>query len=193
VTAIQMDIKLAGITAEIMKEALAKAKVARFKILDIMTEALPSARKEMSAFAPRITTITIGKDKIREVIGTGGKVIRDIQDTTGATIFIDDDGTVQVAAASKASGDAALRRIKGIVAEPELNAIYEGTVKTIVEFGAFVEYLPGKDGLLHISELEHGRVNKVEDVLQLGDKVKVKLIGFDRMGKVKLSRKALLE
>jgi len=192
VTAIQMDIKLAGITAEIMKEALAKAKTARFKILDIMTEALPSARKEMSAFAPRITTITIGKDKIREVIGTGGKVIRDIQDTTGATIFIDDDGTVQIAASNRDSRDAALQRIKGIVAEPEMGAIYEGTVKTIVEFGAFVEYLPGKDGLLHISELEHGRVNKVEDVLQLGDKVKVKLIGFDR-GKVKLSRKALLE
>ncbi len=193
VTAIQMDIKLDGITAEIMKEALAKAKVARLKILDIMSEALPSARKEMSAFAPRITTITIDKDKIREVIGPGGKMIRDIQDTTGATIFIDDDGTVQIAANNKESRDAALRRIKGIVAEPELNAIYDGTVKTIVEFGAFVEYLPGKDGLLHISELEHGRVNKVEDVLQLGDKVKVKLIGFDRMGKVKLSRKALLE
>jgi polyribonucleotide nucleotidyltransferase len=193
VTAIQMDIKLAGITADIMKEALSKAKTARLKILDIMAEALPSARKEMSAFAPRITTITIDKDKIREVIGPGGKVIRDIQDTTGATIFIDDDGTVQIAAANKDSKDAALRRIKGIVAEPELGAIYEGTVKTIVEFGAFVEYLPGKDGLLHISELEHGRVAKVEDVLQLGDKVKVKLIGFDRMGKVKLSRKALLE
>jgi polyribonucleotide nucleotidyltransferase len=193
VTAIQMDIKLAGITADIMKEALSKAKTARLKILDIMTEALPSARKEMSAFAPRITTITIDKDKIREVIGPGGKVIRDIQDTTGATIFIDDDGTVQIAAANKDSKDAALRRIKGIVAEPELGAIYDGTVKTIVEFGAFVEYLPGKDGLLHISELEHGRVAKVEDVLQLGDKVKVKLIGFDRMGKVKLSRKALLE
>jgi polyribonucleotide nucleotidyltransferase len=193
VTAIQMDIKLAGITADIMKEALAKAKTARFKILDIMTEALPAARKDMSGFAPRITTITIDKDKIREVIGPGGKMIRDIQDTTGATIFIEDDGTVQIAAANRDSRDAALRRIKGIVAEPELNAVYEGTVKTIVEFGAFVEYLPGKDGLLHISELEHGRVNKVEDVLQLGDKVKVKLIGFDRFGKVKLSRKALLE
>jgi len=193
VTAIQMDIKLAGITAEIMKEALAKAKVARFKILDIMSAAIPSARKETSAFAPRITIITIDKDKIREVIGPGGKVIRDIQDTTGATIFIDDDGTVQVSGFNKGSVDAALNRIKGIVAEPELGAIYDGVVKTIVEFGAFVEYLPGKDGLLHISELERGRVEKVEDVLQLGDKVKVKLIGFDRMGKVKLSRKALLD
>jgi polyribonucleotide nucleotidyltransferase len=193
VTAIQMDIKLAGITADIMKEALAKAKTARFKILDIMNEALPAARKDMSGFAPRITTITIDKDKIREVIGPGGKMIRDIQDTTGATIFIEDDGTVQIAASNRDSRDAALRRIKDIVAEPELNRVYDGTVKTIVEFGAFVEYLPGKDGLLHISELEHGRVNKVEDVLQLGDKLKVKLIGFDRMGKVKLSRKALLE
>jgi len=193
VTAIQMDIKLAGITPEIMRDALTKAKTARFKILDIMTEALPTARKEMSIHAPRISTITIDKEKIREVIGPGGKMVRDIQDTTGTTIFIEDNGTIQIAASNRESRDAALRRIKGIVAEPELNAIYDGTVKTIVDFGAFVEYLPGKDGLIHISELDKTRVDKVEDVLQVGDKVKVKLIGFDRFGKVKLSRKALLE
>ena len=193
ITAIQMDIKLDGLTPEIMKDALAQAKTARMKILDIMTEALPAPRKELSDFAPRISTLVIDKEKIREVIGPGGKVIRGIQETTGATINIDDDGTVQVAANNRESRDAAIRTIKGIVAEPELNAIYEATVKTIVEFGAFAEYLPGKDGLIHISELEHARVEKVEDVLQLGDKVRVKLIGFDRFGKVKLSRKALLD
>jgi len=192
VTAIQMDIKVAGITTEIMQAALEKAKVARFKIIDIMTEALPESRKELSAFAPRISTITIDKDKIREIIGPSGKVIRDIQETTGTTIFIEDDGTVQIAASNKESRDAALRRIQGIIAEPELGAVYEAVVKTIVDFGAFVEFLPGKEGLVHISELENQRVERVEDILKLGDKLQVKLIGFDRFGKVKLSRKALL-
>jgi polyribonucleotide nucleotidyltransferase len=193
VTAIQMDIKIAGITPEIMKEALEKARVARLKIIGIMEEAIPESRKELSAFAPRITTITIDKEKIREIIGPSGKVIRDIQETTGTTIFVEDDGSVQIAAANKEQRDAALRRIKGIVAEPELGAVYDAVVKTIVDFGAFVEFLPGKDGLVHISELENRRVEKVEDVLQVGDKLQVKLIGFDRFGKVKLSRKALLE
>jgi len=193
VTAIQMDIKLAGITPEIMREALAKAKDARFRILDIMAGALPAPRKEMSDYAPRISEIKIDKEKIREVIGSGGKVVRDIQETTGTTIFIDDDGTIQIAASNRKSRDAALERIKGIVAEPELGAVYDAVVKTIVDFGAFAEYLPGKDGLIHISELERGRVEKVEDVLKVGDRLKVKLVGFDRFGKVKLSRKALLE
>ncbi|MDR3012790.1 MAG: polyribonucleotide nucleotidyltransferase [Chitinispirillales bacterium] len=192
ITAIQMDIKLDGLTPEIMRDALAKARNARMQILDIMDAAIPVSRKDLSAFAPRIVTHKIDKDKIREVIGPGGKVIRDIQDTTGATINIEDDGTVQIASSNRASLDAALVRIKGIVAEPELNAIYEATVKTIMDFGAFAEYLPGKDGLIHISELEHARVEKVDDILQVGDKVMVKLIGFDRFGKVKLSRKALL-
>ncbi|MFP4162433.1 MAG: polyribonucleotide nucleotidyltransferase [Chitinispirillaceae bacterium] len=192
ITAIQMDIKLAGITPEIMKEALGKAKTARFKILDIMTEAISTSRKDLSDYAPRISTIVIDKDKIREIIGPSGKVVRDIQETTGTTIFIEDDGTIQISATNRESRDAALRRIKGIVAEPELNAVYDATVKNIVEFGAFVEFLPGKEGLIHISELDKTRVAKVEDILQVGDKVKVKLIGFDRFGKVKLSRKALL-
>lgn len=191
VTAIQMDIKVAGITTEIMQIALEKAKVARFKIIDIMTEALPESRKELSPFAPRISTITIEKDKIREIIGPSGKVIRDIQETTGTTIFIEDDGTIQIAASNKDQRDAALRRIQGIVAEPELGAVYEAVVKTIVDFGAFVEFLPGKEGLVHISELENHRVEKVDDILKIGDKLQVKLIGFDRFGKVKLSRKAL--
>lgn len=191
VTAVQMDIKVAGITAGIMKEALAKAHDARLRIIEIMESAIPASRKELSAHAPRITSITIDKDKIREVIGPGGKVVREIQETTGTTIVIEDDGTIQIAAVNKEQRDAAIKMVKAIVAEPELGAVYEAVVKSIVEFGAFVEFLPGKEGLVHISELEKHRVNKVEDVLNLGDKIRVKLIGFDR-GKVKLSRKALL-
>jgi polyribonucleotide nucleotidyltransferase len=191
VTAVQMDIKIPGITPQIMQEALARAHTARIRIIDIMEQAIPSSRKELAATAPRITTITIEKDKIREVIGPGGKVVRDIQEKTGTTISIEDDGTIQIAATNKESRDKAIAMVKGIVAEPEMGAIYEAEVKSIVEFGAFVEFLPGKEGLVHISELEKTRVAKVEDVLKLGDKIKVKLIGFDR-GKVKLSRKALL-
>ena len=191
VTAVQMDIKTAGITPQIMKEALDRAHDARMRIIDIMEKTIPASRKELSAHAPRITTIVVEKDKIREVIGSGGKVVREIQEKTGTTISIEDDGTIQIAAVDKDSRDAAINIIKGIVAEPELNAVYDAVVKNIVEFGAFVEYLPGKEGLVHISELEKHRVAKVEDVLKLGDTIKVKLIGFDR-GKVKLSRKALL-
>jgi polyribonucleotide nucleotidyltransferase len=191
VTAVQMDIKTDGITAEILKEALAKAHNARLRILDIMENAIPASRKELSIHAPRISTIMVEKDKIREVIGSGGKVIREIQEVTGTTINIEDDGSVQIAAVNKESRDKAIAMIKGIVAEPELGAVYDGVIKTIVEFGAFVEYLPGKEGLVHISELDKTRVAKVEDVVKLGETIKVKLIGFDR-GKVKLSRKALL-
>ncbi len=192
VTAVQMDIKIAGITATTMKEALAKARSARLRIIDIMEKTIPASRKELSAHAPRISTIMIDKDKIREVIGPGGKMVREIQETTGTTISIEDDGTIQIAATNLEQRDAAIAKIKGIVAEPELGAVYDAVVKSIVEFGAFVEFLPGKEGLVHISELENHRVAKVEDVLQLGDRLKVKLIGFDR-GKVKLSRKALLQ
>jgi len=192
VTAIQMDIKIAGVSADLLREALAKAHNARMHILGIMETALPAPRKEMSDYAPRITTIKIDKEKIREIIGPGGKVVRDIQETTGTTIFIEDDGSVQVAASNKEQRDAALARIRGIIAEPELGAIYDAKVKSIVDFGAFVEFLPGKEGLVHISELDFKRVAKTEDVLQMGEIVRVKLIGFDRFGKVKLSRKALL-
>jgi polyribonucleotide nucleotidyltransferase len=192
VTAIQMDIKIAGVTPELLREALAKAHNARMHIIGVMEKAIPSARKEMSEYAPRITTIRIDKDKIREIIGPGGKVVRDIQETTGTTIFIEDDGSVQIAASNKEQRDAALARIRGIVAEPELGAIYDAKVKSIVDFGAFVEFLPGKEGLVHISELDLKRVNRTEDVLKMGEMVRVKLIGFDRFGKVKLSRKALL-
>jgi polyribonucleotide nucleotidyltransferase len=187
-----MDIKIHGITPEIMKTALEKARKARLSIIEIMDNTIDASRKELSGHAPRISTIVIDKEKIREIIGPSGKVIRDIQEKTGTTIFIEDDGTIQIAATNKEQRDAALNRIKGIVAEPELGAVYDATVKTVVEFGAFVEFLPGKEGLVHISELDTQRVAKVEDILNVGDKVKVKLIGFDRFGKVKLSRKALL-
>jgi polyribonucleotide nucleotidyltransferase len=175
-----------------MRDALQKAHAARMKILDIMDKTLSKSRKDLSPYAPRILSITIQKDKIREVIGSGGKVIRDIQERTGTTINIEDDGTVQIASTNSKQAEAALKIIQGIVEEPELGKVYEGKVKTIVEFGAFVEFLPGRDGLVHISELDLHRVNRVEDVVKEGDVLKVKLIGFDRNGKVKLSRKALL-
>ena len=192
VTAIQMDIKIAGVTPQIMRDALAKANIARNRILDIMYQAIPEPRKDLCEFAPRITAIKIDKEKIREIIGPGGKIVRDIQETTGTTIVIEDDGTVQVAAANKSQRDAALKRIKDIIAEPELGAIYDAKVKSIVDFGAFVEFLPGKEGLVHISELDLKRVNRTEDVVKMGDVIRVKLIGFDRFGKVKLSKKALM-
>ncbi len=191
ITAIQMDIKIGGITQEIMREALSKAKNARMHILDIMEGAVASPRTELSRFAPRITTIAINKDKIRDVIGPGGKMIREIQETTATTINIEEDGTVQIAALNQANASAAVKRIKELTAEPELGGVYEATVKNIVDFGAFAEYLPGKEGLIHISELDVKRVAKAEDIVSVGDTVQVKIIGFDR-GKVRLSRKALL-
>jgi deoxyuridine 5'-triphosphate nucleotidohydrolase len=172
VTAIQMDIKTHGITQEVMKEALAKAHAARYAILDTMEQAIPRPRPQLSKYAPLITSIVIDKDKIREVIGPGGKVVRDIQEKTGASINIEDDGTVQIVGSTKEQSDAALRMIEGIVADPEVGAVYEAKVKSIVDFGAFVEFLPGKEGLVHISELENRRVGRVEDVLNIGDTVK---------------------
>jgi polyribonucleotide nucleotidyltransferase len=192
VTAIQMDIKIRGITAELMKDALDKARIARLKILDIMDEALPKPRTELSALAPRIMTMNIDRDKIRDIIGPGGKVIRQIQEDTGATINVSDDGTILLVGPSKKEAENARALINGIVAEPEIDSVYTATVKTVVEFGAFAEFLPGREGLIHISELEHRRVAKVDDVVQVGDKVEVKVIGFDRNGKIRLSRKALL-
>jgi polyribonucleotide nucleotidyltransferase len=192
ITAVQMDIKVHGLTAELMKEALEKARVARHKILDIMEEALPRSRKEISRYAPRIFTMSINKEKIRELIGPGGKVVREIQESTSTTINIQDDGTVNVYATDKKMCDAAVKLIRNIVAEPEIGEVYDAVVKTTTEFGAFVEYLPGKEGLVHISELDTKRVAQTEDIVKVGDQVKVKLVGFDRNGKVRLSRKALL-
>ena len=192
VTAIQMDIKIRGITPELMQEALGKAHAARMSILDTMDAAIKEPRPDLCKYAPRITAIQIDKEKIGEVIGPGGRIVREIQEKTGATISIENDGTVQVAATDKTASDAAIDWIRNIVAEPEVGAVYDAKVKNIVEFGAFVEYMPGKEGLLHISELANNRVAHVGDVLKLDDMVKVKLIGIERGGKVRLSRKALL-
>jgi polyribonucleotide nucleotidyltransferase len=187
VTALQMDIKITSITEEIMRIALDQAREGRVHILGEMAKALTGARDTVSDNAPRITTLSIPKDKIREVIGSGGKVIREITETTGAKIDIDDDGTVKVAAVDGNAAQAAIDWIKGIVAEPELGGIYNGKVVKTVDFGAFVNFLGSRDGLVHISELAPQRVGKVADVVKLGDTVKVKVLGFDDRGKVKLS------
>ncbi|MBI2719981.1 MAG: polyribonucleotide nucleotidyltransferase [Rhizobiales bacterium] len=189
VTSLQMDIKITGITEEIMKVALWQAKDGRMHILGKMAEALDKSRTSLGEHAPRIETIKIPTDKIREVIGTGGKVIREIVEKTGAKIDIQDDGTVKIASASGTAIAAALKWIKGIVSEPELGEIYEGKVVKVVDFGAFVNFFGAKDGLVHVSELAPRRVNKVSDVVNEGDIVKVKLLGFDNRGKVRLSMK----
>jgi polyribonucleotide nucleotidyltransferase len=188
ITALQMDIKITSITKEIMEVALNQARDGRMHILGEMNKALTSAREDVSGNAPRITVINIPKDKIREVIGTGGKVIREICEETGAKIDIEDDGTVKVAAVDQDQAQAALDWIRSIVAEPEIGEIYSGKVVKVVDFGAFVNFLGPRDGLVHISELAPERVNTVTDVVKEGDAVKVKCIGMDR-GKVKLSMK----
>jgi polyribonucleotide nucleotidyltransferase len=182
-----MDIKITSITEEIMKIALEQAREGRAHILGEMSKALTGAREDVSDNAPRITTFSIPKDKIREVIGSGGKVIREITETTGAKVDIDDDGTIKVAAVDADAAKAAIDWIKGIVAEPEQGAIYNGKVVKVVDFGAFVNFLGAKDGLVHISELAQQRVGKVADIVNVGDPVKVKVLGFDDRGKVKLS------
>jgi polyribonucleotide nucleotidyltransferase len=187
VTALQMDIKITSITAELMESALEQAREGRVHVLREMAKALESARDTISKNAPRITTITIPKDKIREVIGSGGKVIREITEVTGAKIDIEDDGTIKIAAVDDSAAKAAIEWIRGIVAEPEPGVIYTGKVVKLVDFGAFVNFLGTRDGLVHISELAPHRVGKVADVVKLGDMVKVKVLGFDDRGKVKLS------
>ncbi|HEV3183453.1 MAG TPA: polyribonucleotide nucleotidyltransferase [Xanthobacteraceae bacterium] len=189
VTSLQMDIKISGITEEIMRVALTQAKDGRLHILGEMGKALTSARAELGAHAPRIEVITIPVDKIREVIGSGGKVIREIVEKTGAKIDISDDGTIKIASANGESIKAAINWIKSIASEPEVGHIYDGTVVKVVDFGAFVNFFGAKDGLVHISQLAPRRVQKVTDVVKEGDKVKVKLLGFDERGKVRLSMK----
>ena len=189
VTSLQMDIKITSITPEIMQIALDQARDGRIHILDEMAKALTSARDDLADSAPKITTLKIPVDKIRDIIGPGGKIIREICEETGAKIDIEDDGTVKVAAVSGSSGEAAVARIRDIVAEPELGVIYNGTVVKTVDFGAFVNFLGAKDGLVHISELQNGRTEKTTDICKDGDSVKVKVIGFDDRGKVKLSMK----
>jgi polyribonucleotide nucleotidyltransferase len=191
VTSLQMDIKITGITEEIMRVALTQAKDGRMHILGEMAKAIGTARAELGEHAPRIETIKIPTDKIREVIGSGGKVIREIVEKTGAKIDISDDGTVKVASADGESIRSALKWIKGMVAEPEVGEIYEGKVVKIMDFGAFVNFFGPRDGLVHISELAPKRVAKVGDVVKEGDMVKVKLIGIDDRGKVRLSMKVV--
>jgi polyribonucleotide nucleotidyltransferase len=191
VTSLQMDIKIAGITEEIMRIALAQAKDGRMHILGEMGKALTQARAELGEHAPRIEVFSIPVDKIREVIGSGGKVIREIVEKTGAKIDISDDGTVKVASASGESIKAAINWIKSIASEPEVGHIYEGTVVKVMDFGAFVNFFGAKDGLVHISQLAARRVQKTSDIVKEGDKVKVKLLGFDERGKVRLSMKVI--
>ena len=189
ITSLQMDIKITSITAKIMEIALDQAKDGRLHILGEMSKALNTARDNLSDSAPKITTLKIPVDKIRDIIGPGGKVIREICEQTGAKIDIEDDGTVSIAASAQESSDAAIGRVKDIVAEPELGEIYTGSVVKTVDFGAFVNFLGPKDGLVHISEMREERVSKTTDVCKEGDSVKVKVIGFDDRGKVKLSMK----
>jgi polyribonucleotide nucleotidyltransferase len=189
VTALQMDIKVAGITEEIMRTALFQARDGRLGILNRMADALTESRPGLAEYAPRIEVMMVPTDKIREVIGTGGKVIREIVEKTGAKIDISDDGTVKIASSSGSAIEAARKWIKSIVSEPEVGEIYEGTVVKVVDFGAFVNFFGARDGLVHISELAPQRVQKVTDVVKEGDKIKVKLLGFDPRGKVRLSLK----
>src|SRR5437773_28124 len=191
ITALQMDIKIAGVNSQIMAEALAQAKKGRLHILDAMAQTLSQARAEMSPFAPRIIKIKINPDKIRDVIGPGGKVIRALVEETGCKIDVEDDGTVSIATADGAAAEAAVNRIRGLTAEAEIGQTYVGTVSRIVDFGAFVEIFPGTDGLLHISEIADRRIRDVRDELKEGQQIMVKCIGKDG-NKIKLSRKAVL-
>jgi polyribonucleotide nucleotidyltransferase len=192
ITALQMDIKIAGVNSQIMAEALAQAKKGRLHILDAMAQTLSQARAEMSPFAPRIIKIKINPDKIRDVIGPGGKIIRALVEETGCKIDVEDDGTVSIATSDSAAAEAAVNRIRGLTAEAEIGATYVGTVSRIVDFGAFVEIFPGTDGLLHISEIADRRIRDVRDELKEGQQIMVKCIGKDG-NKIKLSRKAILK
>ncbi|MCB1424480.1 MAG: S1 RNA-binding domain-containing protein, partial [Notoacmeibacter sp.] len=191
VTSLQMDIKIAGITEEIMDVALNQARDGRLHILDEMAKAISESRGEVGEFAPRIEVMTIPTDKIRDVIGTGGKVIREIVEKTGAKVNIEDDGTIKIASSNAKEIEAAKKWIHSIVAEPEVGEIYQGTVVKTADFGAFVNFFGPRDGLVHISQLAPERVAKTTDVVKEGDKVFVKLMGFDERGKVRLSMKVV--
>ncbi|MBN1755311.1 polyribonucleotide nucleotidyltransferase [bacterium] len=192
ITAFQMDIKITGLDFDILKKALYQAKEGRLKILDIMNQVIDKPRANISAYAPRIQTLKINPERIGALIGPGGKIIRSIQDCTGATIAVEDDGTVMIFSKTMEGMEEAVKLVKANTDEPELNAIYEGVVKGITNFGAFIEVLPGFEGLLHISEIDHKRTPSVESVFKLGDVVRVKVIGIDDNGKIRLSRKVLL-
>jgi len=193
VTAIQMDIKIQGLTREILQEALVRARKGRMHILDVMDQALDQPRAELSQHAPRIMSIQINPEKIGDIIGPKGKTIRAIQDETGAKIDVDDSGVVKIAAVDGEGGARAREMIEAIVQEPEVGRIYEGPVKNTTSFGAFIEILPGTEGLCHISELADGHVDKTEDVLRKGDITRVKLLSIDERGRLRLSRRAAME
>jgi len=192
ITSLQMDLKIEGVSREIMKEALEKARQARLFILDKMNEAIKEPRKGVSTYAPKIVALKIPKEKIGEVIGGGGRVIKKIIETTGAEIDIDDDGEVTISSVEQDSVNKALQIVKDIITDPEIGKIYTGKVKKIMDFGAFIEILPGKEGLCHISQLAPQRVNRVEDVVREGDEVQVKIVEIDRLGRINLSRKQAL-
>jgi polyribonucleotide nucleotidyltransferase len=193
ITALQMDIKIDGITTEIMQKALDQAKEGRIHILGEMAKVLSESRAEMSEYAPRLITFKINPEKIRDVIGKGGATIRSITEETGATIEVDDDGMVKIASVEKAAGEEARRRVEQVTADVEVGVIYEGKVAKIMDFGAFVNILPGKDGLVHISQISDERVENVTDKLSEGDIVKVKVLEVDRQGRIRLSMKAVAE
>jgi polyribonucleotide nucleotidyltransferase len=192
-TAIQMDLKIPGIPLDVLDAIITQAEGARARIHEIMNKALAEPRPEISMYAPRIVAIRVDREKIRDIIGPGGKVIRKIIEETGAVIDIEDDGEVKIASPDGEALNKALDMINALIEEPEVGRTYDGTIKKIVDFGAFVEILPGKEGLLHISEIEHRRINSVRDVLNEGERVQVKVIGMERDGKIRLSRKALLD
>ncbi|MEJ2181971.1 MAG: polyribonucleotide nucleotidyltransferase [Nitrospirota bacterium] len=193
VTAFQMDVKIAGITGEVLQEALEQARKGRLFILEAMKQALPAPRETLSPYAPRIYTMMVKQDKIRDIIGTGGKVIKGIIEETGVKINIEDSGLVSIASPDEAAARKAIKIIEGIIEEPEVGKLYKGKVVRITDFGAFVEILPGTDGLLHISQIDHKRIEKVTDVLHEGDEVLVKVIEIDKLGRVRLSRKEALK
>lgn len=193
ITALQMDMKISGITEEVLRQSLADAKDARFRILDVIESAIDAPREELSDYAPRLYTIDIDPEKVRDVIGSGGKNINKIIDATGVKIETEDDGHITVASNDGTSGKKAIEMIRAIVTDPKPGDVFEGTVVRLMNFGAFVEIAIGKEGLLHISQIAHHRVNKVEDELKVGDKVKVQVTEIDRQGRINLSRKALLE
>ena len=193
ITALQMDIKIGGITREIMSQALHQAREARLHILSKMNEVISQPRAELKETAPKIITLTINPDKIREVIGPGGKTVKNIVAVTGAKVDIEDDGRIHIASPDAVAADMAIKMIREITQEAEIGQLYKGKVKKIVDFGAFVEILPGTDGLIHISELDKQRVKKVTDILKEGDEVLVKVLDVDRQGKIRLSRKAALD
>jgi len=193
ISALQMDIKIDGITTEIMQQALDQAREGRLHILGEMNKVLAESRAEMSEYAPRLITFRINPEKIRDVIGKGGATIRSITEETGATIEVDDDGVVKIASVEKAAGEEARRRVEQVTAEVEVGVVYEGKVAKIMDFGAFVNILPGKDGLVHISQISDERVENVSDKLSEGDVIKVKVLEVDRQGRIRLSMKAVAE